>query len=178
LGGIAVATVVAEAETYTQTDRLTYQAALRAIGQWLDLQEATAGMRIVETPDGFLVAHTPDDDPDNDVSWMFTFDDMIALAEDMSRRTRFPGGSVQYQDLLRAVGYELDEVEAHAVLLEQVNDDLLLTYLYPNYVGGLSLHKQFTVMPQDAAAELVCNARERRTAGSVAKGFLTLLGIA
>lgn len=163
-------------ETNTKTEVLTYETALRALGSWLDSQRGIASIRVMETTEGFLVQDTSAERPDVETSRTVTFDDVWDLSEDKRFRKRSKDVLGGYQNVLRAVGFEFDEAGARSILLEQVEDDLILTYLYPLYSGGHSLTKQFTVLAPNAKRDLVSGALERRKPGKLSRGFLRLLG--
>jgi hypothetical protein len=163
-------------ETLVETEGLTYQLALRALGAWLDEQGRAPGIRIVETTAGFIVQQSSPHHTDVETSREMAFDQVWNLADTTKRRKRSRQKDGGYQNLLRAVGYELDEADAHMILLEQIEDDLLLTYLRPQIVGGFALVKHFSVIPADRRIEMLRAAQGRRNPGKLAKGFLRLMG--
>jgi hypothetical protein len=126
--------------------------------------------------EGFLVQQSNQDSTGAESSHLVTFDQIWDLDGDRKNRKRSKEKDGGYQNLLRAVGYELDGVDAHTILLEQIDDDLLLTYVYPHYVGGFALMKQFTVIAPEARKEMLRAAQGRRSQGKIAKGFSRLLG--
>ena len=155
---------------------LTYQVALRAIGTWLDSISTIASIRIVETDKGFLLQWADSDPAGVLTSRMIPFDDVWALDEDKQLRKRSKDELGGFQNVLRAVGYQLDEAGGRAMLLEQVDDSFLLTYVYATYSGGYALVKDFSVLAPEDCLELVNVARQRRRPGKLTKGFLRLLG--
>jgi hypothetical protein len=165
-------------ENHAQTEGLTYQVALRALGAWLDAQGAAPGIRIVETTAGFVVQQSSQDSTGVETSRTITFDEVWDLAGDKKRRKRSKEKDGGYQNLLRAVGYELDEADAHTILVDQIDEDLLVTYLYPHYVGGFALLKQFTVIAPETRMEVVRAAQDRRSPGKLTQGLFRLMGAA
>ena len=162
-------------EEYEATERLTYQTALRALGAWLDAHGAESDIRILETTDGFVVQGRGRQSTGMESSRTITFDHVWQLSEDKKyrRRTRTKDGG--YQNLLRAVGHELDEADAHTILLEQVDEELLLTYVYPRYEGGYAVVKHFTVIGPTARRDLLRAAQQRRKPGKIAQGIIRFM---
>jgi hypothetical protein len=163
-------------EFQSETEHLTYQVALRALGAWLDDQGAAPGIRILETMEGFVVQQSSQHSTGAETSRTLTFDqvwDLDAARKNRKRSKEKDGG---YQNVLRAIGFELDEADAHTILLEQIDDDLLLTYVYPHYVGGFALLKQFTVIAPEARQEMLRAAQSRRSQGKFAKSLSRLMG--
>lgn len=152
-------------------EALTYQTALRAIGAWLDSRGAGSSIRIFETTDGFVVQQDDGYQAGVDSTQTITFDEVWALAEDKRYRRRSRREYGGFQNLLRAIGRELDEAEAHSILLEQIGEDVLLTYVYPRYGGGVSLLKHFTVMVPQARQDLLRAAQGRRKPGKLTQGL-------
>lgn len=152
-------------------EALTYQTALRAIGTWLDVHSAGTGIRVFETTDGFIVQQADRHSAGVHSAQTITFDEVWELAEDKKYRKRSRGKDGAYQNFLRAVGHELDEAEAHSILLEEVGEELLVTYVYPRYHGGFSLLKHFTLISPESRQDLVRAAQERRKPGKIAQGL-------
>jgi hypothetical protein len=174
-GGSMISTATRN-ETQSETDSLTYQVALRVLGAWLDDQGAAPGIRILETMEGFVVQQSSDHSTGAETSQTLTFDQVWDLDAQKKNRKRSKEKDGGYQNLFRAIGYELDEADAHTILLEQIDDDLLLTYLYPHYVGGFALLKQFTVIGREARREMLRMAQTRRSQGIFATGLSRLIG--
>jgi hypothetical protein len=170
---VVATTDVADERAEQSEEALTYQVALRALGSWLDAEDAGPGVRVIETVGGFLVQRPTADG--GMISDTLTFDaiwDLDALGK-RKKRARRKGG---YQDFLRAVGYELDAADAHTVLLAEVGDELMVTYLYPHYVGGFALIKQVSVIRGEDRETVVRAAIQRRKPGRLTKGLTRLLG--
>jgi hypothetical protein len=162
--------------TLVETEGLTYQVALRELGAWLDDRGRAPGIRIVETTEGFIVQQSSPHSTGLETSEAIAFDQVWNLADNAKRRKRSKEKDGGYQNLLRAVGYELDEADAHSILLEQIDDDLLLTYLSPHYVGGFALMKHFSIIQPETRVEMLHAAQGRRSPGKLVKGFLRLIG--
>jgi len=75
-------------ETVIETETLTYQVALRALGAWLDDQGRAPGFRIVETTEGFVVQQSSPNRTDVETSQAMAFDQEWNLADTTKRRKR------------------------------------------------------------------------------------------
>jgi hypothetical protein len=162
-------------EEQEATERLTYQIALRTLGAWLDAHGAESDIRILETMDGFVVQGTGRQTIGIESSRTITFDRVWQLSEDKKYRRRSRTKDGGFQNLLRAVGHELDEADAHTILLEQIDEELLLTYVYPRYEGGYAVVKHFTVIAPEGRQHLLRAAQNRRKPGKIAKGIIRLM---
>jgi hypothetical protein len=161
-----------------EAEALSYQVALRAVGGWLDSQRGATGIRIVELTDGLLVQYGSTDASESARSRTFSFDEIWDLNDEQKRRKRSRNRPESYQNVLRALGHELDEADGRSMLLEQVDGDLMLTYLYPHYVGGFALVKQFSSLTPETQLELVRSSQQRRTPGKLTRGLIRLIGAA
>jgi len=68
----------------------------------------------------------------------------------------------QYQDLFRALGWELDDSDARNVLITEVEDGLLLTFLALRPGSGTQWEKQSANLGGTAMQEILLDARSRR----------------
>jgi hypothetical protein len=171
-----MSTTAARPDSNAETEGLTYQVALRALGASLDAQGASRGIRILETTAGFVVQQSSPESTGVETTQTIRFDQVWDLDGDKKLRKRVKEKDGGYRNLLDAVGRELDEAHAHMILLEEIDQDLLLTYVYPHYAGGFALLKHFTVIAPEARAELVRTVQDRRSPGKFAKGFSRLMG--
>ena len=74
----------------------------------------------------------------------------------------FPSGR---QDFLRALGHELDQVSAQAILVEELEDGIVLTYRYPEPEAG-GWRKRLLVLGLPEIEAILNAAFERRKASS------------
>jgi hypothetical protein len=126
----------------------SYQESLRKIGAWLDAAVAFR-VNVLEIRNGFAVRYQEAPTDEVVMQRVFTHDDVrslrwgdLGLRRRLLRRfgkgpglTREPGG---YQDLFRALGYQLDEASAWHVMLDEndVEDTLTVTYHLRNPGAG------------------------------------------
>src|SRR5690242_12571130 len=112
-----------------------YERALRGIGVYLD-QVAGGWVRVMEEPDGWLLEVADPQNPRN--LHMTQIPRANALSLDttrrMGRRDRrgmnpghggYRGG---YEDFLRALGHELEQIPAYSLLIDELHDRFLITY--------------------------------------------------
>ncbi|HLJ67794.1 MAG TPA: hypothetical protein VKX16_10595 [Chloroflexota bacterium] len=118
----------------------TYQWQLRALGAYLD---ATPCCRIsvTEVPDGFIlrlqralhkleprVEYLKREALVEQLQQLFTHPKSGKRPYHQGIWAAFPNG---HQDFFRALGYELDEVSARGILVDELEDGIAVTYTYP-----------------------------------------------
>jgi hypothetical protein len=132
-------------------DVVSYQRILRTVGAYLD-EYAKSHVSLIETKDGFAVrTDTPGNGSVSDVL-EFAYDDLVsrnslltrrrgrgamAAARPQRRHSGVRSLEAMYQDLFRALGWELDSSSAYNVLVEEVNGNLLVvsTLHMPVFTG-------------------------------------------
>jgi len=149
----------------------SYQSMLRALGTLLDV-EPSCRIAVTEVSDGFVVrtqrsVHT--------LEPRVRHFDRATLAEQLDRlsneRTRtvdrvrhagmwshLPGG---HQEFLRSLGFELDEVLAHGIVIEELEDGIVLTYSYPDSETK-TWRKRMVVLGVSEIEEVLNTAFNRR----------------
>lgn len=148
-----------------------YQLTLRTIGAWLD-DLKPAYFTIFETPDGFSVVATSTKTPPSPQEEHFRFGTLAQQHEQLQkfrgRMHTFEGNSVSplfatgRQDFLHALGFELDDAGAEAIVVDQLDDAIVLSYAYVDPSADFSWHKRMALMHQ-ADIDLVTKvARGRR----------------
>lgn len=148
-----------------------YQLTLRAIGAWLD-ELRPAYFTIFETPDGFSVVATSTRVPPAPQEEHFRFSALGQQHEQLrkfrGRMRTFEGDAVASlfatgrQDFLHALGFELDDAGAEAIVVDQLDDSVVLSYAYVDPSADFSWHKRMALLHQ-ADIELVTKvARGRR----------------
>jgi hypothetical protein len=153
-------------------DTGTYQELLRAVGAVLDGDNA-GKITIVEAGDGFVVRrqrfrHTVVDQAVTHLTRETLGRQALKLREGRpaSRVSRRPGlwssFMHSHQDFLRSLGYELDSVSARQVVIDELYDGLLLSYLQPMAEGRTEV-RSLALTKGDV--ELILNeaVRRRRT---------------
>ncbi|HEX8918368.1 MAG TPA: hypothetical protein VF898_07685 [Chloroflexota bacterium] len=148
---------------------MNYQNALRAIGEWIDARHPRS-IRIIELPDGYSLQWQWPNAPTM-YQRNFLLDELVALQRRSHRQppsfdSTGLNGSLDYQatnrNVLRAIGYEMDQVNARQLLVEQVDDSYLITYEYQNVREGTSWRKYMSVMTAQQRHNLLIEARGRR----------------
>jgi hypothetical protein len=150
-----------------------YQLTLRAIGAWLD-DLKPAYFTIFETPDGFSVVATTTRIPPSPEEAHFRFG-TLAQQHDELRKSRgrmpnFEGDLVAplfatgRQDFLHALGFELDDAGAEAIVVDQLDDSVVLSYAYVDPSADFSWHKRMALMhvPDIEMVTRVARGRRRR----------------
>jgi hypothetical protein len=143
-----------------------YQTSLRVIGDFLD-GHSPCKARVIEVPHGFEVSSQPSHGEGEPARRLFSHEELRSQAEKPCLRT-IPGQGksvsprTEYQELFRAIGYELETWEVYLILLDELDDGFLLTYQYYSRDSGLILHKRHVVVRQEDGAILLRSAIARR----------------
>ena len=146
--------------------RGSYQVMLRAVGAHLDQQEAER-VRLIEDRDAFIAFHYHTGGTAR--VERFPFDGLLSSGA-ARPRTRWsrqrshlsPIGMSGYEDVFRALGYELDEARAEALLVDELADGFLVTYQYLNPTESYLVRKQMAVLGADQLGTMLQAARSRR----------------
>lgn len=150
-------------------DFVPYQSLLRAVGAVLDECHAVTAT-VVETPDGFAVRYRGSEEPRATHLLQLSFDTLRDAVENHTHRTMRPrflrrsagAQADKYTDLLRAVGIELEKARAYGMLMDEVDEDILLTYQYLDPARGYLVRKHHAVIASEEQERLVADARRRR----------------
>jgi hypothetical protein len=150
--------------------KLSYQRMLRALGSYLD-QERPGKFCILEVPDGFTVVVERSRLAPDLQEMHFTRGTLTEKAEQLMRGRRpslreraenwvlAPGG---YEDFMRAIGFELDDSEAHGVLLRELESGILVTYSYLDPSQGYSWRKHMVTLGRGEIEQVLGAAYDRR----------------
>ena len=140
---------------------------LRAAGAYLDQMHARQ-LTVIEGEGGFELRYRPG--PVGDV-WAvcLRFDALLRRREDLVHR-RSVGFSLRrrttesqgYQDTLRALGAQLDQVEARTILLDEGDEGLLVSYQYFSPQSNYLPRKHMAIVNPAGISRLVMEARARR----------------
>jgi hypothetical protein len=152
----------------------SYQELFRAIGAMLD-EDVTSIIGIVEVEDGFLVRAERFKQLLTEVSVNHVSRSTLAERIEEMRRVRPPSGKrrhpgiwdslpVTHQDFFRALGYELDSVGAHHVVIDELSDSLLLRYQQEGTDGGPPVTRQLSLGRAEIEEILNDAVRRRRVA--------------
>jgi Bacterial Ig domain len=150
----------------------TYQSMLRALGAYLD-EEPSCRITLAELPDGFLIRvrralHSLD--PQVLHFTRTTLDEQLNQFARLKRSagprvpsqgvwSRFPNG---HQDFLRALGYELDQVSAQSIFIDELEDGFIVTYSCPEVPDNSTWIKKAVIMGLQDIETILNVAFERR----------------
>ena len=150
---------------------MSYEQEFRLIGRWMD-QRHPDHIQLVETPEGFAALWQWGHDIRAAISRLFAHQDFIALERQArAMRGQMPNSSTRmngstyaksYEDLLRAVGHELDEAAAETVLLEELDNGFLVTYQYRDLTNAPVWRKHMAVLETKQEQSLLKQAAARR----------------
>ena len=153
----------------------SYQRLLRAVGAYLDKQP-TCRISMVELPDGFVVRvhRSMHEVETHDIRFdQQTLTQQLEQMEDgRTREDLLPHVKVRHQgiwkklptghqDVLRALGYELDQENARQVTIDELEDGMILTFRSPDTPDGAS-RKYIAVLDLNGLERVVNRAFKRR----------------
>jgi hypothetical protein len=149
-----------------------YQLTLRAVGAWLD-DLKPAYFTIFESPDGFTVVATSTRTPPAPEEAHFRFGTLAQQHEQLrqfrGKMRSFEGDYVAplfatgRQDFLHALGFELDDAGAEAIVIDQLDDSVVLSYAYVDPSADFSWHKRMALMHVGDIEMVTKVARARRS---------------
>ena len=149
----------------------TYQWMLRALGDFLD-EEPSCRITLAEVPDGFLVRVHRSLHKMEPKLFHFNRDTLAEQLEELKRQRKTPLTRVHHpgiwsmlpnghQDFFRALGFELDAAAANAILIEELEDGLVLSYSCVDPDTG-DWRKRMLVLGLPEMEEILNAAFERR----------------
>jgi hypothetical protein len=142
-------------------ERMPYQELLRIIGQFLDDRQA-GDIAIMELKDQFLVRYRTGGDG-TVVGVELRGEDLAVESTKREERRKRRGGDPDTRaDTLRAIGQELEKLNAYEILLETTTDGYLVSYLFTDPAQDFALHKSMFFLSFDGALAMKTIARENR----------------
>ncbi len=158
-------------QTMHQGDQLLvpYQWCLRTMGAELDVLQASM-FTIIEEPEAFTLRFQGADDQQEWCVLRFSYDELLAHRTELegrrpkrtilsSRAKCRPRG---YQDMLRALGYELEQAHAYSILVDELEDGFFFTYQYLDPSKGYVPRKRMVRVDQGRWELMVREAYARR----------------
>jgi hypothetical protein len=146
---------------------IPYQDVLRALGALLD-DRGARGPSLLETPMGFAVRYELPAESTTTWRWLHVeelLSDRAGLRQKPSvlreRPTKEPG---EYEDIFRALGYQLEAEHASGILLEFEAQDLIITYSYLDPAQSFTRMKRYLKLSHSEQDQLLEEARGRRQA--------------
>ncbi len=153
--------------------KYNYHSMLRALGAWLD-EEDPPRFTVLETTEGFdaiLDQGATEQKPEHVRFSYEALTEREKRLRSVRKHMRGPGGARHHswkladagrQDLLRALGFELDDAEATNIIVDELDDQLLLTYSYVDPTEGYLWRKRLIPLGRAEMERIVEVARERR----------------
>jgi len=142
---------------------LPYAGLLRSIGQFVDDRQG-GDVAIMELADSFVVRYrTPTTGDTVGVELRIADLRSEATSRERSRRLRFglaDGGGLSNR--LRAIGSELERLEAHVILVESAADEFVVSYQYTDPRTDYALHKGLDALSDDEVREFAAGAQWQR----------------
>jgi hypothetical protein len=157
-------------------EKVSYQPTLRAVGKYLD-ERSSCRLNVLELPDGYLVRYQGSDEAPDQIAVNFSWAQLLGQGEMLEeRRTKEdrrlfssarndsapsrPGEG--YENFLRALGYELDRSQAYTITLDEVDDGMVLTYLFIDARQSFLPHKRMVFLTPKELDTVKQDALDRR----------------
>lgn len=146
---------------------IPYQGVLRALGAFLD-ERGARSVSLLETPTGFAVRYELPSERTMTWRWLHVEElssNRAGLRQKSTvwgdKRALTPGG---YEDIFRALGYQLEAEHASGVLLDFQTEDLVITYSYLDPAQSFTRMKRYLKLTRGEQGQLLEEARGRRQA--------------
>lgn len=142
-------------------DEITYQRALRVLGTRFDQAHAEE-IRIMELNHTLEIRSRSISDCSPSNHEILTAARLTELEEDQveARETGTPAG--RYRDVLRTVGWELDQVGARSILLDEHDEGMLVTFQFLVPSDGFLPHKTVWHVTGEHQKAILGRAHARR----------------
>jgi hypothetical protein len=155
--------------------RVRYEAVLRTIGAYLDAQGAHY-VSIVEVKNGLTVRYVPRSSDTELRSIFLSYADILETQREREEaRRHLPMGfgehAGRYENLLRAMGHDLQQAGAYNVVVDEVDDGFVVTHCVYNPIEGYLLRKRMDVLSDQQCEALLTRARQRRQAPATHRLF-------
>lgn len=146
-----------------------YQQLLRVVGAYLDEQKACA-INVFELEGEFALRWQTTLHEATTYAATLDFAELSERAGEMEGRRRRALRSRlvhheavgRYENLLRSLGYELEQAGAFFMMADELEEGFLLTYTFLNPAQSFLAHKRMVVVGTARAAALTRVARARR----------------
>jgi hypothetical protein len=144
---------------------LSYQTSLRSIGAWLD-EWCASGVTLVETPGGWAVRYGFKRTTPPALLKLFERAELEALEVERRKLREAvpnpPRRAGHYEDVLRALGAELDSAHAATAVIDHIDEAMLVTFQIRKPSEGFNWHKQMLLVMPEARQAMLDRARRRR----------------
>ena len=156
-------------------DLIPYQWLFRAMGAALDEVRASS-VSIIETGEGFVVRYRRTDQQPELAAASLSYAALLEQRAELESRRVVPrrvraweqgeGAHSHYQDMLRAMGSQLERIEAYSILVDEIDEGLIVTYQYLDARDNYLFRKAKVMVRWDQVSQMLGEARSRRTARS------------
>ncbi len=148
----------------------TYQTSMRAIGAYLD-QHSAINVRVIEVTEGFDV-HWLASAADHHLQWVhLPGDELRSWGEGLKRKKTHRSflshaptvtEDTSYENVFRALGFELDALDAYSILVDELEDGFLVTYQFLNPHESYMLRKHMVILRRNEMFQVMSAADARR----------------
>lgn len=151
----------------------SYQQYLRALGAFFDSSEAN-GVSVIETRDGFMARYYTSTGGEEVQARPFATTDLM-----QGRGTSYPRvvtsdldarPETSYQNVLRALGWELDDVAAAAITIDELPGEFYVSWLARRPDDGAAVVKRHASVGHDELQSILRDAEGRRIPSILSAG--------
>jgi hypothetical protein len=143
----------------------SFQALLRSIGAFFDSSGASS-ISVIETTSGFAARFYPAEEGEDLQSRSFTLEELRAEADAARHRPRSTssgtGQDRSYENVLRTLGWELDDLAAAAITIDELPSGYYVSWLERNPEEGLVVVKRHATVGVDVLTSMLRDAEGRR----------------
>ncbi len=152
----------------------TYQWRLRALGAFLDTQSAIDAS-VIEARQGFALRYYRRREQGDPLFVLIESPQLRAITEALQQRrteraaaertAQHPGQITEedhYQDLFRALGWELDDLHGRNIVIDERGDGLYLAYSHTDAATGEWTRKRVATLGAEECQAILDDARRRR----------------
>lgn len=151
----------------------SYQDLLRAIGAFFDASGAE-DVTVFQVDAGFVARFHGPESGSESKSRHFAVGELMHDAEAAKQRPQRRAEGTRrersYENILRTLGWELDEVAAATVTIDELPSELYVSWLARNPQEGLAVIKRHATLGLDALSTMLHDAEGRRRPGVLHPG--------
>lgn len=142
---------------------LSYQGLLRAIGAFFDASGASS-VSVIEGTSGFVARYYPGEGGEQLQTRSFSLNELRdgAVRQRRADTSSGSGRDRSYENVLRTLGWELDDLAAAAITIDELPSNYYVSWLERSPEEGLVVVKRHATVGVDALTSMLRDAEGRR----------------